>query len=190
MKICSVMYSINVIVHVHSPRSIFFLYFSSSVVTPPNDGRGSLAPPTSTPTSQSDTRPVGTKLSPQLSGGSTRSQSLTPVPSEISQREEEEGDRTITEGGSDSEDSDMIEEEMMSTTSAGKKRKEFSTTEDVSEEISRIVGDSYDSDVDETISDTSLREILPSESHRRQQLLRMRPSSKESPDPGLHPLVG
>ena len=158
-------------------------------MTSPNDSRGSLAPPTSTPTSQSDTRPVGTKLSPQLSGGSTRSQSLTPVPSEISQRGEDEGDMTITEGGSDLEDTEGIEEVMVSTTSARKKRKEFSSTENVSEEISHIVGDSFDSDVDETISDTSLREILPSESHRR-QLLRMRPSSKGSPDPGLHPLVG
>lgn len=60
------------------------------------------APPISTPTSNTHSpSSILLKLSPQLSGGeSTRSQSLTPVPSE---RNEEDGDKTVTEQDSDDE---------------------------------------------------------------------------------------
>ena len=121
------------------------------------------------------------KLSPQLSGGSNRSQSLTPVPSEKSSgREEEEGEKTITE--MDSEQEEGGEEE--------KRYEESSLTEEVSEEISDFVGEEVREEEEEEegeVSELSFRELVPSESHRRRQMKRMKPSYRDTHDPSLQP---
>ena len=132
------------------------LLHSSTTATLTPINASSLAPPTSTPVSTPHS-----KLSPVCS---TRSQSLTPVPSEKSHHGEEEDhtvtEGTITEGGSDIEQ-DEGEDTILTEEN---NEEEFSTTGEVSEEISHIVEDGEDG---ESISETSFRELLPSESHRR-----------------------
>lgn len=188
-------------VHVHicfyMISLIFCLFSLSSSITathsPTNSpGGASLAPPTFTPISThtptfttGDSTSILTKLSPQLSGGSTRSQSLTPVPSEKSQKDEDdEGDRTITEGGSDFEEKGVSDGTILTEEETREEEEEEEEDDgEVSEEISHIE-ENTDEEEEGDVSETSFRDILPSESHRRRQLRMMRPHGLGSVEPG------
>lgn len=160
---------------------MLYMYFftSSLTLTPTHNTSGgvSSAPPISTPTSTFNTTSILLKLSPQLSGGeSTRSQSLTPVPSE---KNDEDGDKTVTELDTSDDNKDEGEDTIGEDTILTEDSIELSggTTDEVTEDFSH--------DFEDDVSDTSFRELLPSISHQRQHIMKGRktPPISESEQP-------
>ena len=135
-------------------------------------------------------------LTPISSGGSHRSESLTPVPSEISRKgdEERDGDKTVTEGESEIENGDEIEEDLKhddeeEEAMSQMKDLESSHNEDIEEEFSHTEDITH---IEDEVDEVSFRELLPSESHRLQQMRKKlhTPLSTSSDITVSHPVSG